>query len=384
MVGRRAHISRSALRPVAMRRNRRRNARLSPCQGWRPSGAWRSRISRHCCWRCAVAGSRSLAVIWQRMEPLSLARAEALSVTVLDRNDRLLRAYTAADGRWRLPVEVKDVDPRYLAMLLAFEDRRFRTPSRRRPLAIGRAGWLLAAPSPHRLGRLDAHHAGGAPARRRARAHGCRQAAPGAARAGSSSASCPRTRSCASTCASRPSAATSKACARPRSPTSARSRAVCRWPRRRCWSPCRSRRSCAGRTASRRPRGAPATACWPHAAAPASSRARRRARAMAERMPTARREFPMLAPHLADAEVEQAKSRSVHRLTIDAAAQANLEQLVREHAAALGRAPVGGHDRGRSSHRRGGGPRRLARATSTRARRRRRHDGAPCARRARP
>ena len=59
-------------------------------------------------------------------------------------------------------------------------------------------------------------------------------------------------------------------------------------------------------------------------------------RAKGERMPTARREFPMLAPHLADTAVEQTKSRLVHRLTIDAAAQANLEQLTREHTAALG------------------------------------------------
>ena len=65
-----------------------------------------------------VAGAVALAVIWQRMEPLALSRAEALSVTVLDRNDRLLRAYTTADGRWRLPVEVKDVDPRYLDLLV--------------------------------------------------------------------------------------------------------------------------------------------------------------------------------------------------------------------------------------------------------------------------
>ena len=56
---------------------------------------------------------------------------------------------------------------------------------------------------------------------------------------------------------------------------------------------------------------------------------------MAERMPSVRREFPMLAPHLADTAVEQAKSRLVHRLTIDAAAQASLEQLAREHTAAL-------------------------------------------------
>ena len=127
-------------------------------------------------------GHRSLSSgsAWSRV---SLARAEALSVTVLDRNDRLLRAYTASDGRWRLPVEVKDVDPRYLAMLLAFEDRRFRSHHGVDPVAIGRAGWQLLRPSPHRLGRLDAHDAGGAPARRRARAHGCRQGAPGAARA---------------------------------------------------------------------------------------------------------------------------------------------------------------------------------------------------------
>src|SRR6185295_7324788 len=59
------------------------------------------------------------------------------------RSDRLLRAYTSADGFWRLPVEVKDVDPRYIAMLIAFEDKRFRRHHGVDPLAIGRAGWLL-------------------------------------------------------------------------------------------------------------------------------------------------------------------------------------------------------------------------------------------------
>jgi penicillin-binding protein 1C len=53
-------------------------------------------------------------------------------------------------------------------------------------------------------------------------------------------------------------------------------------------------------------------------------------------MPVARREFPFLAPHLADAEVERDKARIVHRLTIDAPLQARLERLVREHANALG------------------------------------------------
>ena len=88
---------------------------------------------------------------WVRLQPLSLARADAVSVTVLDRNDRLLRAYTAPDGRWRLPAELKDVDPRYIAMLIAFEDKRFRRHHGVDPLAVGRAGGSccgIAASSP--------------------------------------------------------------------------------------------------------------------------------------------------------------------------------------------------------------------------------------------
>lgn len=47
------------------------------------------------------------------------------SVEVLDRDGDLLRAYTVADGRWRLEAAVEDVDPDYIAMLIAYEDRRF-------------------------------------------------------------------------------------------------------------------------------------------------------------------------------------------------------------------------------------------------------------------
>jgi penicillin-binding protein 1C len=47
------------------------------------------------------------------------------SVEVVDRNGDLLRAYTVADGRWRLAVAPDGVDPAYLAMLVAFEDKRF-------------------------------------------------------------------------------------------------------------------------------------------------------------------------------------------------------------------------------------------------------------------
>ncbi|MBA3909624.1 MAG: penicillin-binding protein 1C [Rhodobacter sp.] len=48
------------------------------------------------------------------------------SVEILDRNGDLLRAYTVADGRWRLALPPDRVDPDYLAMLLAYEDKRFR------------------------------------------------------------------------------------------------------------------------------------------------------------------------------------------------------------------------------------------------------------------
>jgi len=33
--------------------------------------------------------------------------------------------FTTADGRWRLPVALGDVDPSFIAMLKGYEDRRF-------------------------------------------------------------------------------------------------------------------------------------------------------------------------------------------------------------------------------------------------------------------
>ncbi len=49
----------------------------------------------------------------------------AISTELRDRDGHLLRAYTVADGRWRLPVTVSDVDPTYLRMLIRYEDKRF-------------------------------------------------------------------------------------------------------------------------------------------------------------------------------------------------------------------------------------------------------------------
>jgi penicillin-binding protein 1C len=61
----------------------------------------------------------------QNLGPIDLLSARQGSTIVVDREGRLLRAFTLPDGRWRLPLEPGEVDPRYIAMLLAYEDARF-------------------------------------------------------------------------------------------------------------------------------------------------------------------------------------------------------------------------------------------------------------------
>jgi penicillin-binding protein 1C len=76
--------------------------------------------------------------------PLPLAQARQVSTTIVDRNGKLLRSYAMADGRWRLPVDARTgVDPGYLKLLLAYEDRRFYSHSGVDPFALGRAAFQL-------------------------------------------------------------------------------------------------------------------------------------------------------------------------------------------------------------------------------------------------
>jgi len=83
--------------------------------------------------------------IWAlSLGPLPLTPAREVSTTIVDRNGKLLRAYAMANGRWRLPVDAKTgVDPGYLKLLLAYEDRRFHLHRGVDPLALGRAGLQL-------------------------------------------------------------------------------------------------------------------------------------------------------------------------------------------------------------------------------------------------
>src|ERR1700733_5482124 len=80
----------------------------------------------------------------QQLGPIDLTSARQGSTIVVDRDGRLLRAFTLADGRWRLPVDLGEVDPRYIAMLLAYEDGRFYDHHGVDWRALARAGLQLA------------------------------------------------------------------------------------------------------------------------------------------------------------------------------------------------------------------------------------------------
>lgn len=72
-----------------------------------------------------------------RLPPLVVAT----SAQVLDRDGDLMRAYTVADGRWRLAVDVAQVDPAFVTALLDYEDRRFYSHPGVDLRAVLRAGW---------------------------------------------------------------------------------------------------------------------------------------------------------------------------------------------------------------------------------------------------
>jgi penicillin-binding protein 1C len=85
-------------------------------------------------WAALVATERALG-------PVPLERLGENSRLVLDREGRLLRAFTTDEDRWRLPVEVDAVDPRFIEMLLAYEDKRFHEHRGIDPFAVARAVW---------------------------------------------------------------------------------------------------------------------------------------------------------------------------------------------------------------------------------------------------
>ena len=95
-----------------------------------------------------LVASLAASFSWSRyvagLGPLELLSSREGSTVVVDRDGRLLRPFTLPDGRWRLPATTHDVDPRYLAMLVAYEDGRFYQHRGVDPRALLRAAgqWL--------------------------------------------------------------------------------------------------------------------------------------------------------------------------------------------------------------------------------------------------
>ncbi|MGO8868792.1 MAG: penicillin-binding protein 1C [Alphaproteobacteria bacterium] len=80
-----------------------------------------------------------------RLFPPQLARYTDASTVVLDERGEILRAFTAPDQAWRLKTAARDVDPLYLAMLQAYEDKRFASHWGVDPRALARALWQRLA-----------------------------------------------------------------------------------------------------------------------------------------------------------------------------------------------------------------------------------------------
>ena len=106
---------------------------VATCRHWR-----RGLIALSALAALGLAGAFGLDRLDRAFPPLRIDAIET-SKTVIDRNGALLRPYAIADGRWRLPVVLDEVDPDFVRMLIAYEDKRFHSHSGVDALALGRA-----------------------------------------------------------------------------------------------------------------------------------------------------------------------------------------------------------------------------------------------------
>jgi penicillin-binding protein 1C len=80
-----------------------------------------------------------------RAFPPPLPAKLAVSTEVTDRDGALLRAYATPDGRWRLAATLDQVDPQFVRMLIAYEDKRFFGHSGVDYIALARAATQFAS-----------------------------------------------------------------------------------------------------------------------------------------------------------------------------------------------------------------------------------------------
>ncbi len=87
------------------------------------------------------AGAFGVTETLRRLGPVPLGRDITYSTLVTDKDGRLLRPFITRDGYWRLPVTSDEVDPRFLKLLIAYEDKRFYEHGGVDPYAVARAAW---------------------------------------------------------------------------------------------------------------------------------------------------------------------------------------------------------------------------------------------------
>ncbi len=107
-------------------------ANIADSEGWRPRRPSRAiAVMLVVAFVVAVAGlnlARSgLAQIADGLPPTPDATTMPESLAVVDREGVLLRPFTTADGIWRLPVTIEQVDRHFIEMLIAYEDQHFET-----------------------------------------------------------------------------------------------------------------------------------------------------------------------------------------------------------------------------------------------------------------
>src|SRR5262245_8315190 len=292
-------------------------------------------------WRTVAALAATAALLsagawWiATLGPAPLGEGLAFSTLVVDRDGKLLRPYTTPDGRWRLPATRENVDPRFLALLLAYEDKRFNDHHGVDPLALGRAVSQLV-----RNGRIGS----GAstitmqvarllePRAERSLTAKLRQMV----RAVEIERMLSKDEIVALYLSLAPyggnlegvrAAALAYFGKEPRRLTLGEAALLVALPQ----SP-EQRRPDRSLEAARAARDRVLDRMAAAGLLPADEVAR----AKQEPVPDSRKPLPMLAPHAADAVVAAAPGRGVHRLTIEATLQRSLEELARERARALG------------------------------------------------
>jgi len=77
--------------------------------------------------------------------PPDLTKITRASPEVVDKNGVLLRAFLTHDGYWRMRTAENEVSPRYIAMLKAYEDKRFDSHSGIDPASMARAALQWAS-----------------------------------------------------------------------------------------------------------------------------------------------------------------------------------------------------------------------------------------------